>query len=303
MSAVLYDVPGPRARRRARIASVVATVVVAAVLGAVVAKLAVQGQFQADFWTPFTNPQIWEQILLALVATVRAALFAIVLALGFGLVFSMARLSARAWLRWPATLVVEFFRAVPLLLLILVLFIGFGGQFADLGDKVADPLPSTLAEITGLDQLGAMAPLVIALMLYNGSVLAEVFRAGILAVPRGQEEAAYALGLAKSAVLRLVLLPQAIRIMLPAIVSQCVVALKDTALGFVIAYEELVRYGRNVYTAYGNIIPAMLVVAVIYIGLNMSVSRIAVWLERRQSQRYDAKAIARVEQQVEQVPA
>lgn len=267
---VLYDIPGPRARRQERIGSVVGTVVVLAIVGLLLYKLWREEQFTADKWEVFTDPRIYEQIMYALGRTLRAAVLAIVLAVAFGLVFAMGRLSERTWVRVPAVLVIEFFRAVPLLMLILFISIGF-------------------------QEVGTLGALVIGLMLYNGSVLAEVFRAGILAVPRGQAEAAYAIGMTKSLVMRTVLVPQAARIMLPAIVSQCVVALKDTALGFVIAYEELVRYGRLIYTAYDNTIPAMLVIAAIYIGLNMSVSRIATWLEARQARRFGRAAVQQAE--------
>ena len=122
-----------------------------------------------------------------------------------------------------------------------------------------------------------------ALALYNGSVLAEVFRAGILAVPRGQSEAAAAIGLSRSQTMRLILVPQAVRTMLPAIVTQCVVALKDTALGFIIAYPELLRTGQLIYNGFVNIIPTAIVVAAIYMAMNLLLSRLAIWLERRQS--------------------
>ena len=82
-----------------------------------------------------------------------------------------------------------------------------------------------------------------ALTLYNGAVLAEVFRAGINAVPKGQSEAAYAIGMRKSQVMNIILLPQAVKIMIPAIISQCVVALKDTSLGYLIAAPGLTRVG------------------------------------------------------------
>lgn len=269
-TSVLYDIPGPRARRQERIGSIVGTVVVLGIIGLLLYKLWREEQFAADKWEVFTDPRIYEQIMYALGRTLRAAVLAIILAVAFGLVFAMGRLSERRWVRVPAVLVIEFFRAVPLLMLILFISIGF-------------------------QEVGTLGALVIGLMLYNGSVLAEVFRAGILAVPRGQAEAAYAVGMTKSLVMRTVLVPQAARIMLPAIVSQCVVALKDTALGFVIAYEELVRYGRLIYTAYDNTIPAMLVIAAIYIALNMSVSRIATWLEARQSRQFGRAAVQQTE--------
>jgi len=133
------------------------------------------------------------------------------------------------------------------------------------------------------DTLGRYGALVAALALYNGAVLAEVFRAGILAVPRGQSEAAAALGLSRAQTMRLILVPQAVRTMLPAIVAQCVVALKDTALGFIIAYPELLRTGQLIYNGFFNIIPTAIVVAAMYVTMNLLLSRLAIWLERRQS--------------------
>lgn len=292
---VLYDVPGPRALRRERIGGAISGAVVAVVLGLLLYKLYREEQFTEDKWEFVTNPGVWEQIGLALTRTLRAAVLAIILAVLFGLVFAVGRLSERSWLSLPAATVVEFFRAIPLLILILFLSIGFGNDLERFGDSIADVMPSIVNQVVGFGDFGPLGALVFGLMLYNGAVLAEVFRAGILAVPRGQAEAAYALGMSKSTVMRSILLPQAVRIMLPAIVSQCVVALKDTALGFIIAYDELVRYGRGVYTAYDNTIPAMIVIAVIYIALNMSVSRIATWLEARQSRRYGREAVAAAE--------
>ncbi|HKA67700.1 MAG TPA: amino acid ABC transporter permease [Actinomycetes bacterium] len=294
-TSVLYDVPGPRSRRRIAIWSAVATVVVAGLFALVIWQLQRKGQFDAEKWEPFTDPGIQRGLLRALAATLRAAVFAIILALIWGALLCIGRLSEHRWLRYPAGLVIEFFRAVPLVLLILFVFFGFTDWFDNLGETLEDTLPPFLANLLAVDQWGTLGPLVIALMLYNGAVLAEIFRAGIHAVPRGQAEAAYALGLRKSQVMRLILIPQATRIMLPAIVSQSVVVLKDTALGYIIAYLELVRQGQLIYNQYRNIIPSAIVVATIYITLNVSLSRIATWLEARQSRRYGRQAVAAAE--------
>lgn len=266
---VLYDAPGPRSRRRVLIGSVFGTLVVLAVAVLAVRRLADHGVFAQRQWEPFTDPGVQRFMLRGLLATVKAAAVAIVLALAFGVLFAAGRLSEHAWLRVPAVVVTEFFRAVPLLLLILFLFLGFGDQLRPLGQLAGSEVPN------------AFGALVAGLMLYNGSVLAETFRAGIIAVPRGQAEAAYSLGLRKSAVMRLILVPQAVRIMLPAIISQCVVALKDTALGFVISYEELLRRGKIIYNTYQNIVPTAIIIAAIYILINLALSTLASWLERR----------------------
>ena len=112
--------------------------------------------------------------------------------------------------------------------------------------------------------------MVIGLVLYNGSVLAEVVRAGILAVPKGQTEAALAIGLRKTQIMSIVLLPQALTSMLPAVVSQLVVIVKDTALGgILVGYVELRRAANTSASNYGNLLPTYVVVAVIYILINL----------------------------------
>jgi glutamate transport system permease protein len=134
-------------------------------------------------------------------------------------------------------------------------------------------------------KLSAFTAVVVSLMLYNGSVLAEIFRAGINSLPRGQSEAAYALGMRKTQVMTFVLLPQALRAMLPTIISQLVVLLKDTALGFLITFEELLRWGTRIggdAVNFGRpMISVMIVVALIYIGLCLLLTWLANYLEKR----------------------
>lgn len=293
MSIVLFDAPGPRARRRARIGGAVALLAFAALVLWVGWRLKDTGQFEASKWEPFRDRRIVAALARGLGATLRAAVVAVVLALVLGVVLAGARLSRNRFARWPATAFVEFFRATPVVLLILFLFLGFSDEFGRLSDRVEDDLPERWSNVLGLGTLDTLAPLVIALALYNGAVLAEVFRAGILAVPRGQREAAGAIGLTERQTMRLVLLPQATRIMLPAIVSQAVVALKDTALGFIISYPELVRVGKLIYDypVYNNIIPTAIVVTAVFVVLNASLEALATWLSRRQARRYSRDAV------------
>jgi glutamate transport system permease protein len=259
MTAVLFDVPGPRARRRHLIGTVVAGLALAALAGWVLWVLWDKEQITPEQWEPFTEPNIVNLLFEGLVDTLTAAALAIALAVAFGALFASGRLSDHAWIRWPSIVVIEFFRAVPLLLLIFFLFLGFGGP------------------------LGTFWALVLGLMLYNGSVLAEIFRAGILSVPRGQSEAGYAIGMRKSQVMRQILAPQAVRSMLPAIISQCVVALKDTALGFIIGAPGIVRDAERIYIApqYNNPLAVGIVLAAIFIIINYSLSRLATYLESR----------------------
>lgn len=260
MSTVLFDTPGPVAARRHRVLTWISAVVLTGILAVVIWKLYVEGEFEAQLWEDLAQPNIWNAIGDGLVATLSVSAVSIVLSVAYGAVFAVARLSDHAWIRIPAVVVVEFFRAVPLILLILFLYLAYAG----------------------LERYWA---LVLALMLYNGSVLAEVFRAGINAVPKGQSEASYAIGMRKNQVMRLVLIPQAVTIMLPAIISQCVIVLKDSALGLIIGFQDLTAQGRLIAEYVDHAIVPLLLVALIYIALNYGLSRLAVWLERRFAKR------------------
>ena len=219
-----------------------------------------RGQLAYELWEPFLTPDYIRVLLVdGLLKTLQMAATAIVGAVIFGLLFGVGKLSEHRWVRWPCWLVVEFFRAVPLLLLIIFIFYSFG-----IGDGI-----------------GSYWSVVIGLTLYNGSVLAEVFRAGILAVPRGQAEAAYAIGMRKTQVMTQVLLPQAVKIMLPAIISQCVVALKDTSLGYAILAPGLTSVGKSIYTEFGNQLQTVIVVASLYVAANLVLTAIATWVQRR----------------------
>jgi glutamate transport system permease protein len=260
---VLYDYPGPRAKTRNNVLTVVFGLALLALLYFVYAKFDEKGQWDSTLWKPFTQATTWTQYILpGLRNTLIAAAVAMLLSLAFGLIFAVGRLSDHWWLRVPSGVVVEFFRAVPLLLL--MFFIFFGVPFL-----TQQPMPVFWAVVIGLT-------------LYNGSVLAEAFRAGIRAVPSGQSEAAYAIGMRKNQVMREILLPQAARAMLPVIVSQLVVLVKDTALGYIIAYSELLQLGVNNLAAnFGNVVQAAIVAAAIYIVVNASLTALAGWLERR----------------------
>lgn len=266
---VLFDAPGPKARRRYNIITAVSALAVVGILYLFYSKMDQKGQWSGDLWHPFVTGSVWTSYLLpGLGVTLKTAAMGAVLALLFGAVFGLGRLSDHVWVRIPSGAVVEFFRAIPLLLLIFFIFFG-PAKIADSLGYVGPQVSPTTAVVGGLT-------------LYNGSVLAEVFRAGILAVPRGQSEAAYAIGLRKNGVMRLILLPQAVTAMMPAIISQLVVLLKDTALGYIVSNEDLLNAGfRFMKASYGNTVQAAIVVAAIYIAINMTLGKLAVLLERR----------------------
>jgi glutamate transport system permease protein len=265
--AVLYDTVGPRGRRRILLGSVAGVLLVAAVLGVAVARLAAKGSLDPELWRVLTEGAVQRLIGRGLVATLRAAVVAMVLSMAVGAVLAVGRLSRRAWVARPAGAWVELFRGLPLLLMILFLFLA---------------LPAVGITIS------VFWALVAGLTLYNSAVLGEIFRAGILSLPKGQTEAAYAIGLRRGQTLRLILVPQAVRRMLPALISQLVTLLKDTSLGFVIGYAELLRNGRTAVEFLGGrySIPIYTAIAVVYIAVNASLSFLARWLDRRTQRKF-----------------
>ncbi len=279
MSSILFDEPGPRTRARHRLYTVAFAVLMVLVLWWVYLRLDEAGELDPEVFDALSQQNIWTAIRSGLLETLKAAALGICFAIVVGVLLAVARLSEHRWVRLPAQVFIEFFRAVPLLLLILM-------------------LRQLLAMQSGLDTYTTgLVSLVTGLTIYNGCVLAEVFRAGIQAVPKGQAEAAYAIGMRKNQVMRLVLMPQAVRFMLPAIISQCVVVLKDTSLGSFVVYPELLRELRGIAEFVNNNLMTYLLGAAIYIVLNSILSLTATWLEKRQRRqgRGGAEVIAETE--------
>ncbi|WP_406423050.1 amino acid ABC transporter permease [Streptomyces sp. NBC_00873] len=264
----LYDIPGPRTRKRHFVYGIASTALIIALVGWVIYLLFETEQFTSAKWTPFEYKGIQELLLRGLGNTLKAFAYAAVLSLVLGAVLAVGRLSEHRAVRWLATLVVEFFRAMPVLVMIFFIFVALKVQ----------PLPALVAGLT----------------LYNGSVLAEVFRTGINSVERGQREAAYALGMRKTQVMTFVLAPQAVRAMLPTIISQLVVALKDTSLGYLITYEEFLHAGKLIASNLDYdlpFIPVVMVISPIYIGMCMLLSWFATWVAKRERRSPKTEAV------------
>jgi glutamate transport system permease protein len=268
---VLYDEPGPRGRRRIAVASAVAIVALVGVLAWIVWRLYDAGQFEGGRWSVIWDSReyLWGGLLI----TLRLAVTAIVLAIALGLVLGVGRTAQRAWIRWPVGAWVEFFRAVPLLALIIFAYIAL--------PKYDIRLSPFWCVVAGL-------------VLYNSAALGEIFKAGILTLDRGQREAAVSLGLRYWSTMRIVVLPQAIRRMLPACVSQIVTIVKDTSLGFVVSAEELLRRTR-VIGEFNNaaVVTALIAAAVPYLVINVTLSYLGRRLERRQDRRGPRRGAAR----------
>ncbi|WP_052207429.1 amino acid ABC transporter permease [Sinomonas humi] len=264
MTSVLYDAPGPKARARHLVFGAVSTIVILAIIGFVIWRFAETGQFTAAKWQIFSFPRVQQTLIQAAGATLSAFGVAAAGSLVLGLVLAVGRLSDRPWVSRPFHWFTELFRAIPVLILMMMLYYG---------------LPPALGV-----RWPPYTAVVVALILYNGSVLAEVFRAGIESLPKGQREAGLAIGLRKSQVMASILLPQAVRAMLPVIISQLVVTLKDTALGFIVTYNEILFQAKffGSQVQYGTpIVPSAIVAGVLYVGMCLILSGLAKLAERQ----------------------
>ncbi|MGC5626807.1 amino acid ABC transporter permease [Georgenia sp. Z1344] len=260
---LLFDAPGPKARRNIWIVNIVGLVVILGIAWFIIDALNEKGQFTSEKWAPLAEWSTWENNYLpGIMATIRAAAVAIVLANIVGLVLGLGRLAQNPIVRGIAGTIVEFFRAVPVLVLMLFFNILFSRTLAPDGALFDQRDAPFLAVVVGLT-------------LYNSAVIAELVRSGVHTLPGGQREAALAIGMPRGKSLRIVELPQALVAMMPAMVSQLVVILKDSSLGYLVSYSELLLNGRLVGTTNANLLPSLFVVACIFIILNLTLTTIA----------------------------
>jgi glutamate transport system permease protein len=269
---VLFDAPGPRARRNILISNAAALVVVLVIVVLVLIQLNEQDQLAPDKWINALNGNAWANYYLpGLKFTLQASGIAVVTAMVFGLVFGFMRLAPFGPIRWIAGVVVEFFRAVPVLVMMFFLYFFFSRIVA----------PSGLIDSSDAAYYGV----IVGLTVYNGAVIAELVRSGVKSLPKGQREAAAAVGMTNNQSLRLVEVPQALTAMLPSLLSQFVVIIKDSALGYLIGFYELLQYSRQLGSGYSNILQTLVVAALIFIVINFILTWFASKLAGRLSSR------------------
>ncbi len=275
MTTVLFDAPGPRARRNTVIGTVVALLVLAGLLVLAILQLAANGQLDGEKWGPLFNPAnryfvaTWSALAGGFAYTAAAAALTLVFALVIGTALAVTRITSTPAYRWLVVSVIELLRGLPVVITI---------YFA------ARVLPEAGISLPPLWYL------VIGLTAYNCVIIAEILRSGVAALPRGQSEAAYAVGLSRFQVIRLILLPQAFRIMLPALISQLVVIVKDTSLGFVIFnFSEFVRTANVVIQFFlgqegiNLTLQMYIAVALVFVLINYGLSKLAEYVQRRSS--------------------
>lgn len=271
---VLYDAQGPRARRRTLIGTVVAVLALLGLAFVIYRRLDERGQFSMEKWGPLIDPgnevfdSVWRLIGTGILNTLRAAAVAMVLSIVLGTLIAVARLSLGRAGRIPLIGLVELFRGVPVVVLVYI------------GVRV---LPDVGLDMRNWPGGQVFWGLIIGLTVYNMVIFAEIVRAGVASLPRGQREAALATGLTNWQTMRLVLLPQAFRTMLPAIISQLIVVLKDTSLvTFIANFDELLSQGESIQRNLGNPIQTFFVIALIYVAINYTLGRLAQYIEQRQ---------------------
>jgi glutamate transport system permease protein len=289
-STVLFDALGPKGKRNSNIASIISAVVILGFLAFAATQLADEGFFEATRWAnPLDILVIQTTWIPAIIDTLTAFLLGAIGALLLGTVVGFGRISRFAATRWVSTVYVQFFRSLPLVLLIWISFT-IDGHFG-----------FTTDELGWSNDARRLTFLVVGLAIYNGAVLAEILRAGVNALPSGQAMAGYAVGLTHGQVQRLVVLPQVLRNMLPAVLAQLVILLKDTSLGYVITYPELLHSAKIIGNDYGqSFLQALVIAAFIYFVLAYILSKLVVLAERklRKKTAAPAKAVHQIETSV-----
>ncbi len=260
MRDALYEAPGPKTKKKMLAGTVVSLIAVVAFFAWVVYRFWVKGQLSYRYWKVFSWRTTWAYLGQGLIGTFEVAITAGAIALVLGMVLMLGRISNVKVLRGICAVITNFFRGVPSLLFIYAFFF---------------VIPSM-----GL-KMSSFWMLTVPIALAASGVLAEVFRAGVNAVPKGQTEAGLSIGLSPWKVKQKIILPQAIRFVIPSLISQLVVVVKDTALAYVVTYPDLMQNAQVLRTNYDALIPTYLVVAVIYILINYAINKISVYVSHR----------------------
>jgi len=241
--------------------------------------------FDPDNWEWLVTENNFEFLLGGFLVNVQIALIALVVSLLLGLALALGRLSRNKAAAFLVGLWVDVWRNLPVLLVILYVYLAMPTSWRD---AYEDAAPAFLPDVL---ETGRVFAALLALVLYNSAVLAEIMRAGIQSLDRGQNEAAVALGLTYWQRMRLVILPQGLRRMVPATVSQLITLNKDTTLVYIIAIEEVARRGRILtgFNFFGGVqaplLQVFIVIGVMFIVTNLALSRLSRRLEIRERRR------------------
>lgn len=257
---ILYEAPGPKMRRRITIATVISLIALAALIVLIVRQFYITGQLKAKYWSLFTRYTTWRFLGRGLAGTLEVALMSSVVSFAAGLLLMLGRISKYRILRWFSTALIELSRGIPTLLFIYFFFL--------------------LAPQFGL-KLPAFWKIVLPVSISAAGVVAEVLRSGVNAVPKGQTEAALSLGMRDGSVFFKIVFPQAFRYVIPALIAEIVIVLKDTTFAYVVNYADLMQNAKVLISNYDALLSVYLVVAVIYILINYLLNKLSVAIARR----------------------
>ena len=262
MRDALYEAPGPKTRRRTRIITFISLILVALGSALIVRQFYVTGQLDAKYWSFFLKPTTWTYLASGFVGTFKVAFTAGIIALILGVIFMLGRTAHNKVISTIFRVIIDFFRGVPSLLLIYFFYLA-------------------------LPQYGFRIPafwmITMPVALAASGVLAEVFRAGVNAVPKGQTEAALSIGLTPSQTMFKIVLPQALKIVVPSLISQLVVVVKDTTVAYVVSYPDLMQNARVLITTHDALLQVYFVVAILYIIVNFAINQLSIYMARRSS--------------------
>ena len=263
---LLFDAPGPRGRRRIAIISGIVTLLAVVLIGAALYQLAREDQLAYPKWRYFLGQSIVIFLGKALGGTLAVTAVSALISFPLGILLGWARLGAGLVGRTIVGLWIDMMRAVPMLLLIYFFLLAV--------PRFGPTLP-------------AFWMLTIPIVMCISATTAEVFRSGVLALDKGQTEAAQALGLNRWRTMRFILAPQALRLMLPTLVTQLVTILKDSTLGYAVSYAELMYAGKVLVASTASnynldiYVPTYIIIALLYVIMNWSLGALARNIEAR----------------------
>ncbi|MCH5261349.1 MAG: amino acid ABC transporter permease [Lachnospiraceae bacterium] len=257
---ILYEAPGPKTRRYIAVATVISLIALTALLVVIVRQFYITGQLSAKYWSIFTRYTTWRFLGRGLAGTVKVALMSSVVTFAAGLLLMLGRISRSRILRGLSTVLIEITRGIPTLLFIYFFFL--------------------LAPQFGL-KLPAFWKIVLPVSISAAGVVAEVLRSGVNAVPKGQTEAAVSLGMRSGSVFFKIVFPQGFRYVIPALIAEIVIVLKDTTFAYVVNYADLMQNAKVLISNYDALLSVYLVAAVIYIIINYLLNKLSVAIAGR----------------------
>ena len=256
----LYEPPGPKTRRLTAIGTALSAAALSVLAFFAVRQFYINDQLNPKYWSIFLRWTTWRFLGQGLIGTLEAAAMAGLITFCLGFTLMLGRISKNRILQVLAAIIIDFCRGVPTLLFIYFFFLvvpQFGIRLAAFW-KVSLPVAISAC-----------------------GVVAEVFRSGVNAVPKGQKEAAYSLGMRDRSVFLKVVFPQAIRFVTPALISEMVIVVKDTTFAYVVNFPDLMQNAKVLISNYDALLSVYLVTALIYIVINYLLNRLSDFAAQR----------------------